>query len=345
MWQLFCRCRTHRYRKETALKRIVIENEKQAFDVLEQALKDELGDQPYELAFKNWPVLEIRLTGKGYDSTITSDVAEAVVDVQRAVNRAYARTVHGTANARSLTDTERRDIQFKAKVKRGSSVVEIDLADFAEKLASAIVTKMTPEMLAITVIGLAVTGASLLAYKAYLAARTADKQIGQESIDKIALSKEETRRLEVFADAMKRAPSLAHARADFDEARGEIIRSGATANTLAVNNVEIDGETARVIGAARRAESEEVQLNGNYSILAVDLRQPNEVRLRIRNLEDGREFFASFNDHSLNQSQIGLLQNAEWHRSPVYLSINARSLRGEITVAKVVSVKAQPTAA
>lgn len=325
------------------MKRIVIQNEDQAFKVLERALKHELGDQPYELAFENWPVLEIRLTGKGYDATITSDVAEAVVDVQRAVNRAYARSVHGTTNARSLTDLERRDIQFKAKVKRGSSLIEINLGDFAEKLATTIATKMTPEMLAITVVGLAITGASLIAYKAYLKARTADKQIGQESLDKIALSKEETRRLEVFAEAMKRAPALANAREDFDEARGEIIRSAAHAQTLRVNSVEINGETARVIGAARRAESEELQLNGNYSILGVDLRQPSEVRLRVRKIDDGREFYASFNDNSLNQSQITLLQNAEWHRSPVFLSINARSLRGEITAAKVISVKAQPT--
>ncbi|MBD8654740.1 hypothetical protein IFT68_03770 [Oxalobacteraceae sp. CFBP 13730] len=324
------------------MKRIVIENEKQAFDVLERALAHELGDQPYELAFKNWPILEIRLTGKGYDSTITSDMAEAVVDVQRAVNRAYARSVHGTTNSRSLTDLERRDIQFKAKVKRGSSLIEINFGEFAEKLATTIATKLTPEMLAITVIGLAVTGASLLAYKAYLQARTADKQIGQDSIDKISLSKEETRRLEVFAEAVKRAPMLAHARDDFDEARGEIIRSGANADTLRVNNVEIDGDTARVIGAPRRAESEEVQLNGTYMILGVDLRQPTEVRLRVKGQVDGREFYASFNDQSLRRGQIKLLQDAEWDRNTVYLSINARLLRGEVTVAKVVSVHPQP---
>lgn len=327
------------------LDRIVIENEDQAFRVLERALSNELGDQPYELEFKNWPVLEIRLTGSGYDSTITSDMAEAVVGVQRAVNRAYARTVHGTSNARSLTDLERRDIQFKAKVKRGSSLIEINLGPFVEKLATTITTKMTPEMLAITVVGLAITGASLLAYKAYLASRSADKQVGQESLDKIALSKEETRRLEIFAEALTRSSSLANARADFDDARGEIIQSGANAQSLSVNSVEIDGETARVIGAAKRAESEEVQLNGNYSILAVDQRLPGQVRLRVRRMEDGLEFFASLNDNSLNQSQISLLQKAEWDRDTVYMSINGRSLRGEITVAKVISVKAQPSSA
>lgn len=327
------------------MKQITIRNEKQAFDLLEKALNKELGDQPYELKFDNWPVLQIRLTGKGYDSTIDSDIAEAVVGIQKAVNRAYARSVHGTTNARSLTDIERREVQFKAKVKRGSSLIEINLGDFAEKLATTIATKMTPELMAITVVGLAVTGASLLAYKAYLKHQTANKQIGQDSIDKIALSQEETRRLQVFADAVTRVPALGHAQEDFDQARGGIVRSAVAAKTLEVNDVEIDGETARVIGAAKRGESEELQLNGTYLILTTDLRQPDEIRMRVRNVADGREFQAAFKDNSLKGAQIALLQSAEWDRSPVYLSINAKTLRGDITAATVISVKAQPVVA
>jgi len=86
-----------------------------------------------------------------------------------------------------------------------------------------------------------------------------------------------------------------------------------------------------------------VQLNGTYLILATDLRQPDEIRLRVRNAKSGREFQAAFRDNSLHQEQIRLLQDAEWNRTKVYLSINARSLRGDITVATVVSVGRQPT--
>ncbi len=330
--------------KGIALKQIVIKNEKQAFEVLEKALAKQLGDRPYELKFENWPVIQIRLTGPGYESAITSDIAEAIVDVQRAVNRAYARTVHGTSNSRSLTDTERRDVQFKAKVEKGSSLIKIDLGDFAEKLATAVTTKMTPEMLTVTILGIAIIGGSLLAYKSYLKSKSSDKNIEQESRTRLALSQEETRRLEIMGEAVNRVPALAHAKSDFDDARGEIVRSGGNARTLAVNQLEIDGETARIIGTAKRAESEEVQLNGNYLIVATDLRQPDEIRLRVRRVGAAQEFQASFKDNSLKQSQIALLQGAEWSREPVYLSINARSLRGEVTTATVVSVKAQPTA-
>ncbi len=327
------------------MKQVVIDSEEKAFEYLEKALKNKIGDTPLELKFEGWPFLQIRLKGPGYDSTITSDIAEAVIELQRAVNRAYARTVHGTANSRSLTDTERRDVQFKAKVKRGSSVLEINLGEFAEKLATAITTKMSPEMLVLTVLGITVTGASLLAYKAFLKHRSDDKQIEQTTRDRIAMSQEETKRAKIMADALTRVPALRHTRDDFDDARQGILRSAANANSLEVNDLEIEGEAARVIGTARRAESEEVQLNGNYTILATDLRRPDEIRLRVENRQTGQEFFASFRDQTLNRSQVTLLQDAEWSRRPVYLSINARSLRGEITTATVISVTQQPLAA
>jgi hypothetical protein len=326
-------------------RQIVVEDEKAAFKLLQQAINEELGDQPFELKFSGWPVLSIRLQGKGYDSTITADVAEALVEVQRAVNRAYARAVKGTSNSRTLTDGERRDVQFQAKVKKGSSLIEINLGDFAEKLATAISTKMTPEMVAITVIGVAAIAGGTFAVKAYLNAKSKDKQIESEERAKVAMTKEETRRMEVFADAMTRQPSLRHAAADFDDARTEIMRSAGTANTISVNDVEITAETARVISTASRTESEEVQLNGTYLILATDLRQPDEIRLRVRNAKNGREFQAGFRDNSLHQEQIRLLQDAEWNRTRVYLSINARSLRGDVTVATVISVGRQPNPA
>lgn len=201
---------------------------------------------------------------------------------------------------------------------------------------------MSPEMLVLTVLGITVTGASLLAYKAFLRHRSEDKQIEQSARDRMALSEQETKRMQTMADALTRVPALRHTRADFDEAREEILRSGSNAQSIEVNDLEIAGDAARIISRARRGESEEQQANGNYLILATDLRQPDEIRLRVRSLDNGREFLASFKDQTLQRSQIRLLQDAEWSRGPVYLSINARLLRGQITAATVISVTQQP---
>lgn len=70
----------------------------------------------------------------------------------------------------------------------------------------------------------------------------------------------------------------------------------------------------------------------------MSLSHENEVRLKVSDAKSGREFVASFTDDSLNQSQIAMLQKDVWKRKPIYPSINATELRGQITTAAVVGV-------
>ena len=325
-----------------SLNEFIVRNEQDAFNLLQKALDQKLDGTAFTLKFESWPVLTIKLEGDGYDSTITPDLAGALVELQHAVNRAYARTIHHSSNARSLTTEERQSLQFKAKVESGSSIITVNLGAFAEKLATAVADKMTPEMMTITVVGVAIAGASLLAYKSFLKARSADKVIEQSAQTTISLSQEETKRLQIFSRAISRVPELLHAQEDFDDARNDIVRSAGDATSLTVNSVKLDSATAKVIGIAARTEAQELQLNGTYHVTATDLRHPNEIKLRVNRISDSKEFMASFLDQSLEQDQIKLLQEAEWARQPVYLSINARSLRGEITAATVIAVKSQP---
>lgn len=322
--------------------KLVVRNEKEAFSLLEKAISNQLGDRVVDLKFDGWPIVEIKLEGKGYEGTITSEMAGALVELQHAMNRTYARTVRHTANARTLTADERKDLMFKAKVEKGSSIIKVDLGDFVEKLAQNLVDKMGPEHLVATVIGLGIVGGSVVAYKSFLSHRSEDKKVSEESTRAIALSNEETRRMEILARAMKQEPVLDHARQDFDIARHEIVRGTADAGTLSVNGVALDRETARVIATAKRSESREIQLNGNYFIRKIDWQVDGEVRLTVGNADTAQVFHASFRDDSLDHRQTALLRDAEWKRSKIYLSINATELRGEITTASIVAVKEQP---
>jgi hypothetical protein len=61
---------------------IRITNEKDAFALIQRALKDEIGDN-LNIVFDGWPRLTIILEGKEYTSTITSSMMEALVEFQR----------------------------------------------------------------------------------------------------------------------------------------------------------------------------------------------------------------------------------------------------------------------
>lgn len=329
--------------QEDNFKKLIIGNEQEAFAALEQALKNELGDQPLLIEFKNWPLIEICLEGPGYESTITPDMAAGLVELQGAMNRAYAKMVHQSSSARKLTDAERKDLQFKAKVENGCSLITVDLGDFAGKIGSEMVSKLDPMHLVISVVGVAIAGASLLAYKAFLKHRTADKTISEEVNKAIALSQEETRRLAIFGQAVSAVPRLQAIQEDFDEARHEIVRGTSDAASLTVNSVKMDNESAKIVAMTKRTQSREVQLNGDYFIQETHWQNEKEIRLKLRSVTTAQEFMATMQNDTLNDEQIEFLQGAEWSRAKVYMSINATELRGTVTTATILSVTIQPT--
>ncbi|MGE6916737.1 hypothetical protein [Achromobacter kerstersii] len=325
------------------MKTLVIGNETQAIAAIEKALSEEgFSNDIVELKFDNWPILEIVLEGPGYKSTITPDMAKALVELQRALNRTFARYAHGEASAIRLTDKERQDIQFKAKVEDGCSLIKVDLGEFAGKLATAVADKLTPEMLVASVVGVAVVAGSTMAYKAYLSARTKDKEIESGDKTKIALSAQETRRLEVVAGLKAEVASIRPIEQDFDDVRDDIVRGISDATSLEVNGVEITRETALTAAKTLRVRSSDGQANGTYYVDESSFRNPHETRIMVRNASTQQVFPASFKDSSLKGTQIQLLKDAAFARTRVYLSINTKERRGEIVSAQIVGVKPQP---
>ncbi|MBK8318448.1 MAG: hypothetical protein IPL05_07605 [Betaproteobacteria bacterium] len=205
-----------------------------------------------------------------------------------------------------------------------------------EKLSIALVNKMSPEQMIMTVLGVAALGGSVLAYKAYLRHKSEDKKVDAAMQERIALSQEETRRQEILARALTANPTLGYVQEDFDVARTEVLKGVGDADSNDFG-CSLDNGTAVAVARAKRAESKQMQLNGNYEIVQVNW-QEGEVRIKVVAEDTGRAFVATLVDQSIEQDQVALLKDAEWSRSPIYLSINATELRGEITTAAIVGV-------
>lgn len=319
---------------------LVVGSEDQAFSLLKRALENELADQPYALEFDNWPLLTLRFVGKGYDSTITPQIAEALVELQHAMNRSYARLVRNAANSNVLTKEERQNIEFKARVDEGSSLITVDFGDYAQTLATALAGKMTGTELVVTILGLAISGGGLLAYKAFLSARSEDKKVDQATKQLVEMSAQETKRLQLLADALAQNQALKASHEDFDNVRHDIVKSVGDANQLDVQGIPLSREQARVISITPRTKPEDVQLNGNYRIVKLDWSKDDEVRISLYGVEaERREFMATMQAQNLTPQNIEKLKACEWDRKPVYLSINATILRGVVTTATIVGVE------
>lgn len=321
------------------MRELRIKSEEQAFTYLSRALEGQYDDGNVQLVFDNWPILEIRLAGKGYDSTITADIAEALISVQEALNRSYARLVRNVPDARGLSRDERQRIKFKAKVQRGSSLVKIDLGDYAKTISTELISKMTPSQLVITVLGLAVVAGGTTSFVSWANSQAEGKKLDVEARKLVALSEQETKRLEIVTKALTSQPKLKHTREDFDDARRDIVKSVGDAKSVAVNGKELPREVAQKIASSNKSKSKEVQLNGNYRIQKIDWQQGEDhVRMTLSDEAGRRTFTATLSNEYIRPEHREILKDAEWGRKAIYMSINANLLRGEVTVARIVGV-------
>lgn len=111
-----------------------------------------------------------------------------------------------------------------------------------------------------------------MAFKSFLKHRSDDKKFDVEAKKAIALSEQETKRLEVVTQALAAQPRLQVTQQDFDDTRREIRRGAGDARTLEVGGVTLDNATARKLASTPRAASTDIQLNGNFRIFKIDWR-------------------------------------------------------------------------
>lgn len=324
------------------MNQIKVTSEKDAFDLIQRALKDEIGDD-FNITFENWPKLTITLEGDGYNGTITPSMMEGLIKFQEGLNRTYAKVVYNQDSARHLKNSEKQDIEFKAKVSEGCTLIEVPLSDFAQKVLLELVGKMEPSHIVVmSIAGMALWVAGSV-WKKHLEEESKIKDVQEETKKMVALSEQETERAKIMMNAVSKFADLASIEQDARSSRVALLRGVGDAASIEINGLEFKNADAVVLASTKRTESMETQLNGNYQILAVDTSHPEEIKIKVHSVDDGREFSAKFLDQTLDQSQIGILKDAEWARKKVFLSVNATELRGQITTATIVSVRKQPS--
>lgn len=313
-----------------------IDSDAGAAKVLDEVLKGEITLRPGQtISLKSWPTIEVKLTGGKYDGSITSATAKALVELQHAFDHAYLRLAR--PKGRRLTDAEKQKTAISAKVEKGSSFLTIDLNPALTNLATALTDKMTPEQIVITILGLGMIAGSTVIAKQYVKSRAERVGRAQELAANVSLSDNETKRLEIVTKAMSRQPVLRLAHEDFDHARDEMLRSASDAESINFDGVTLTGEQSRILPREPRSASEEAQLNGTYTVSAVSWSADGgEAILDLRSTEETLEFRATLSTRSLMQKDKDLLAAAGWDRKPIYISINARMLRGEVTKATIV---------
>lgn len=318
------------------MKEIIVKNENDAWTLLEKILKEKQSNEFIQLKFDNWPKLEITLKGNKFNSTLNTKLMEGFLEVQKAINIAYAKLRYDRSTQRILSEDDKCALEFSVKVKQGSTVVEALLDSPFVKFAQEVVSTMDGSQVMITVLGSALLFSTTSCFKSYMQKQKETK----DSEKQISLSEEETKRMKIFSDAINKSQQLQSINNDVEEVYNCILRGSLSADQVEIGGLKLVKNEIKEVLRKTRTKSTGVQLNGKYKILAIDNTNIDHYRVDLE-YEDGRIFKAKLDDDCLivkEQNKV-LIDKAFWDRTSIYLLVNASELRGEITQAKVIDVR------
>ena len=320
-----------------AVTTISINNERDAWNLLERAIKDLLPDDTIQLAMGNWPEIHLKFSGAKFNSTITTSMMEAFIDLQKNIYRLYAKLQYNEARSVLLTDDDRRALNIFVQVSPGSTETTIDLKDAFKKLVEGAINKMEAKHFVILAMIGALSYSANSMWKDYL---NSQNEIKKAELH-IALSTEETRRLQIFAEATKQVPHVNSLAAGANEFRNKVLKSAKSADSIEVAGQHISREQATNLVRSSRTQSEEVRLDGVYRIVKVDSSNPDYFKVYLVD-KDGKGFPAVLDDETITKAKNReLLQEAEWNKKTIRLMINGTKVRGDVTSARIIDVTAR----
>lgn len=320
-----------------SIAQLTIENEATAWNVLEETLRGTIpiDADVFKVKISSWPEIRLKVCGPQFHSSITPKLMEAFLALQKNIYRTYAKLHYNQANGRIVTLEDRSALELVVEVHPGSSEIAAQLGNIGQKLLEGAINKMGAKDFLILGLAGIVTWGGVSAWNGYLAT-----QAGMKDGDvKIALSKEESHRMEIMQEATRQVPYVAVAKAESEEVFNKVLKGSVSAHNVYIGGQQLTGKQVQELIRPERTPSQEVRLDGEYRILKVDSSNPDFFKVE---LSDGinKKFWAVLQDATVTKEKNKrLLQDAEWNKTPINLMINGREVRGEISSAFILDVK------
>jgi hypothetical protein len=316
------------------IETITIRSFDDAWRYFQLANNNEALPERFNIIFEGWPSFDLRIDGKDWNGTVPTRVMSPLLDVQRDIHRLYSYLCMGGADLRRITDSQRSLLELVIKVEKGSSDYKAALDRQFTEIAKEAIKNMESKHILIAILGVAfIYGANDLG-KQWIASQQAAKQVEQT----VALSKQETERLKIFAEATKHTPALKAAVSDYEATQNKILKVVKHNDKIKAYGVEINGYEAQEITHKERANSSTIEITGLFRVMANDASKKSGYRIKVTRISDGESFAATV-PFDLDYEQQQIIQKAEWSKGAktVDLTIKAAMLRGKVTNAEVVS--------
>jgi len=316
---------------ENEVTKLIVKNEKDAFELLKKSLKNEIPENS-QLVFEGWPIFKLSIYGEDFDSTIPTRVMPPILELQKEIHRIYCRAKYNTDSLANLKDYERDMLELVVQVQPGCSEY---ISDVFKSLNEAIKsTNMTGPQAVTLFLGIAAIISGTYSWKSWLAH---NERIHNQEVS-IRMSEEETKRQELLIEALTSNNDVKKAQQGVDAFRSSLSKKLKPEDTIKVNNQNIiDGEKASQVIPKPRIEAEVIRIDGDFQILEAkfpkDIREP--YKFIVQRLNDGLKLSVDATHEALAPEQVKILKDGGFELKTVVLEINARKLRDNITNAKL----------
>lgn len=316
------------------IQTIKITNEDEAFEVITEALGNNLPDN-VQIEFKGWPILHIKLKGDDFKGTMPTRIMHPILDLQKELNKVYCREKYGTDNTNRLTDEERENLELIIQVNEGSSEYFANICKAMTELAKA--TNMSGKDVVLLVTVLATSYTATTSWKSWLTHEESKHNIEQT----VRLSEEETKRQALLADAINNNTKLILAAEGADNVKNEFAKRLKPRDSIEVNGeVIMDGAHAKKIVKTIPVEPEDIRIDDIFVI--TDVSFPQELgqpyKLSVKKISDKSTLVIEASHAAITDDQIAVIKDAGFGIKRVLLSINAKKKNDRIYNAKLVGI-------
>ena len=325
------------------MNQILISDELDAIKFFESYLENPELINPNSVLVEGWDVFRIHLTGEKFHNSITPSVMKGIIDLQQSLYEAFALAVYNDKNISKLTIAQKKHLEIQVVITEGSTNLDIDINALFTAFVNETVGKMTSTQAMVLFVFFIVTYFGHAAWKSWMDKKQAiaEKQIDSETqkhlVDSLSDNNERiVNVLEKVAISNEKAKVIY---VQSDETRNKLIRSTRYADDVNIDNVaEITGQDAEELTRQPRLGWEVVRLDGRYRLLSVNSSSTLERKVKIRNLETGREITASLEDNTLDRQHLQRLGSAEWGLHPATLKVKAKMKLDQVKDAVIMSV-------
>lgn len=338
------------------MTKLVIKNDDAAFDLLQKLLGDESFEVP-EVEFENWPRFEMHVKGERYHSTITPELMESFLDLQKTINKSFA-LVRYSDSSRRLTNADRQELKILVEVKDGSSGFLAALAEHVGIIAEGIAEGFKSMDSKHKLIAFLAIGALAIGQYGFNSYVEAQKTIRLAEIQKLENEAERDERIrtlglyrdmnseqtakntELYSKVLDRIPQIQTISDHMAGTYNKFIAGTVDAEYIEVQGAKLPGLVVDELSNAPRNNAVDDRVASVFLIRGVDHSYGDSYRFKLFDVVRAMEVNATLpKDGSfVTDAILNVIRDAEWGGKVVLLQLRTKTRAGKVVSAEIEKV-------